>query len=165
MNEISQYPGRLAIQQRVLPAYRAPFFEALAAACAGGLSVFAGQPLPDEQIASAQRLQTAQLVQARNRHLFKVSSPFYQCWQGGFIDWLEALAAGCLDRGSQPALPQHASRGALDARPRPGRLGLGAGSAASERDAGWLAAPLAPGLLAFSGRRYRLQPARRAGIS
>ncbi len=89
LNQPFQYPGRLAIQQRVLPAYRAPFFEALAAACEGGLSLFAGQPLPDEQIASAQRLQAAQLIQARNRHLFKMSSPLYQCWQGGLIEWLE----------------------------------------------------------------------------
>jgi glycosyltransferase involved in cell wall biosynthesis len=89
MNATLQYPSRLAIQQRVLPAYRAPFFDMLAAACAGGLSLFAGLPLPDEQIASAQRLETAQLVQAHNRHLFKVSSPFYQCWQDGLIEWLE----------------------------------------------------------------------------
>lgn len=89
MNETIQFPGRLAVQQRVLPAYRAPFFDAMAAVCTGGLSLFAGQPLPDEQIASAQSLQRAQLVQARNRHLFTLSSPFYQCWQDGLIDWLE----------------------------------------------------------------------------
>ena len=89
MNETLQYPGRLALQQRLLPAYRAPFFEALASACTGGLSLFAGQPLPDEQIAPAQSLQVAQLVQARNRHLFSLSSPFYQCWQPGILDWLE----------------------------------------------------------------------------
>jgi glycosyltransferase involved in cell wall biosynthesis len=90
MSEYLQYPGRLAIQQRVLPAYRAPFFDALVAACVGGLSLFAGQPQPDEQIATTTSLQAAQYVQARNRHLFKVSSPFYQCWQEGFIEWLEA---------------------------------------------------------------------------
>jgi glycosyltransferase involved in cell wall biosynthesis len=89
MNETLQYPGRLALQQRLLPAYRAPFFEALASACTGGLSLFAGQPLPDEQIAPAQSLQVAQLVQAHNRHLFSPSSPFYQCWQAGILDWLE----------------------------------------------------------------------------
>jgi glycosyltransferase involved in cell wall biosynthesis len=89
MNASLQYPGKLAIQQRVLPAYRAAFFEALAAACTGGLSIFAGQPLPDEQITSAQGLQVAQFVQARNRHLFNLRSPFYQCWQDGLIEWLE----------------------------------------------------------------------------
>ncbi len=90
MSDAVQYPARLAIQQRVLPAYRAPFFDALAAACVGGLSLFAGQPLLDEQIPSAHALQVAKLVPARNRHLFNPGSPFYQCWQDGIIDWLES---------------------------------------------------------------------------
>ena len=84
------FPGKLAIQQRVLPAYRAPFFDALAKACQGGLSVFAGQPLPQEQIASASQLQVAQVTSAHNRHFFNPSSPFYQCWQAGLVEWLEA---------------------------------------------------------------------------
>ncbi|OGO37301.1 MAG: hypothetical protein A2W35_02320 [Chloroflexi bacterium RBG_16_57_11] len=83
------FSGRLALQQRVLPAYRAPLFDLLAQRCAGGLSVFAGQPQADEQIASTDRLQVAQLVKARNRHLFRVGSPFYQCWQPGIVAWLE----------------------------------------------------------------------------
>jgi glycosyltransferase involved in cell wall biosynthesis len=85
-----EFPGRLALQQRVLPAYRAPLFDLLAQNCTGGLSVFAGQPLPEEQIAPANRLQSAVLVDARNRHLLSISSPFYQCWQPGIVDWLEA---------------------------------------------------------------------------
>ena len=40
----------MGVIQRVLPAYRAAFFDALAAECAGGLSVFAGQPRPEEMI-------------------------------------------------------------------------------------------------------------------
>jgi len=44
------------LQQRVLPAYRAAFFDALAAACDGGLSVFAGQPTPGEAIQTADHL-------------------------------------------------------------------------------------------------------------
>jgi glycosyltransferase involved in cell wall biosynthesis len=89
LETLEQFPGRLALQQRVLPAYRAPLFEALALRCAGGLNVFAGQPQPGEQIASADRMESAQLVWAHNRHLFTVSSPFYQCWQPGIVDWLE----------------------------------------------------------------------------
>ena len=54
------------------------------------MSVFAGQPQADEQIATADRLQVAQLVEAHNRHLFRVSSPLYQCWQPGIAAWLEA---------------------------------------------------------------------------
>lgn len=83
------FPGRLAVQQRVLPVYRAPFFDALASACSGGLSVFAGKPRPEEHIVSAERLQTARLVQARNLHLFAITSPFFQCWQVGVVDWLQ----------------------------------------------------------------------------
>ncbi len=83
------FPGRLALQQRVLPTYRAPLFDALAQNCAGGLSVFAGQPQAGEQIASADRLQISQFVPAQNRHFLQVGSPFYQCWQPGILDWLE----------------------------------------------------------------------------
>ena len=36
------FPGRVAIQQRVLPAYRVPFFDKLASLCSGGVEVFAG---------------------------------------------------------------------------------------------------------------------------
>ena len=43
MREARRFPGRLGLQQRVLPAYRAPFFDLLAGACQGGLSVFAGE--------------------------------------------------------------------------------------------------------------------------
>jgi glycosyltransferase involved in cell wall biosynthesis len=86
---LNQFPGRLALQQRVLPAYRVDFFDALAAACRGGLSVFAGQPQPGEQIATSDRLSLAKYFPARNRHFLKVSSPFYRCWQDGWIEWLE----------------------------------------------------------------------------
>jgi glycosyltransferase involved in cell wall biosynthesis len=86
---INQYPGRLALQQRVLPAYRAGFFDALASACRGGLSVFAGQPHPGEQIATIDCLDLARYFPTRNHHFLKVSSPFYLCWQDGWIEWLE----------------------------------------------------------------------------
>lgn len=88
-DEQPRYAGKLAIQQRVLPAYRAPFFEALAKACTGGLSLFAGQPQADEQIAAAERFQTAQYARARNWQILRVGSAFYQCWQSGLIEWLE----------------------------------------------------------------------------
>ena len=34
---------KVGLQQRVLPNYRVPFFDALAQACPAGLSVFGGQ--------------------------------------------------------------------------------------------------------------------------
>jgi len=41
---MTTYSGRVGLIQRVLPGYRASFFEMLAMQCQGGLSVFAGQP-------------------------------------------------------------------------------------------------------------------------
>lgn len=83
-----QGPGRVAIQQRVLPAYRAPFLDALAARCLGGLSVFAGSPRPDEAIRMADGLKSATWHRADNIHLF--GGPAYLCRQPGLLTWLEA---------------------------------------------------------------------------
>ena len=47
---MKRFSGRLGVQQRVLPSYRVPFFEMLASACKGGMSLFAGQARPDEGI-------------------------------------------------------------------------------------------------------------------
>jgi glycosyltransferase involved in cell wall biosynthesis len=84
-----RFPGRLGLQQRTFPSYRAPFFEALADACQGGLSVFAGQPAPGENIAPGGKLEKGQLVRAENLNYFPISSPLYQCWQKGLVVWLE----------------------------------------------------------------------------
>ena len=46
------FPGRLGLQQRVLPSYRVPFFDRLASVCEGGLSLFAGRPRAVESILS-----------------------------------------------------------------------------------------------------------------
>jgi glycosyltransferase involved in cell wall biosynthesis len=80
------FHGKLAVQQRVLPPYRAAFFDALAPACAAGLSVFAGEALPAEAIPSG-RLRTAGFVPAHNLHLLR--GPLYLCWQGGLPAWLD----------------------------------------------------------------------------
>jgi len=82
------FRGRLGVQQRVLPAYRARFFELLSDACQSGLSVFAGQPRSGESIPSAAELAGALWAPAHNRHFLDVSSPFYLCWQDGLLDWL-----------------------------------------------------------------------------
>lgn len=83
---MNQYSGKLAVQQRVLPSYRVPFFDLLAESCAGGMSLFAGLPRPEEMIASG-KTQIAKYVEAKNIHLFHAS--FYVCYQQGFINWLE----------------------------------------------------------------------------
>ena len=81
-----RFPGKLAIQQRVLTPYRAAFFDALAQACAGGLSVFAGLPRPEESITTTEALNVARLTSARNLHL--LTGPSYLCFQLGLLNWL-----------------------------------------------------------------------------
>ncbi len=81
------FAGRLGVQQRVLPAYRVPFFERLAQACRGGMSLFAGQPLPGEGILTASDLKMGEFVPARNVHLLR--GAFYLCYQRDLIPWLE----------------------------------------------------------------------------
>lgn len=84
---MANYQGRVGIVQRVLPRYRAPFFDLLAEHCRGGLSIFAGQPRPTESIASVTELRKAEYHASRNRHI--LGGPFYLCIQEGLIDWLE----------------------------------------------------------------------------
>ncbi len=82
-----QFSGRVGIAQRVLPRYRAPFFDLLAQQSQGGLSVFAGQPRAAEAIPSAENLSIAKWQHASNIHLF--AGPVYACYQLGLTDWLE----------------------------------------------------------------------------
>jgi glycosyltransferase involved in cell wall biosynthesis len=83
-----KFNGRLALQQRVIPSYRAPFFDLLAKSCKGGLSLFAGQPLPLENIATAGNFATTDYTTARNHHFLDPQSSLYLCWQDGILDWL-----------------------------------------------------------------------------
>ena len=82
----NRFAGRLALQQRVLPSYRVPFFDMLAQACDGGMSLFAGLPRANEGITNG-KLQVANYAPAKNIHIFNGS--FYLCYQRGLIDWLE----------------------------------------------------------------------------
>lgn len=91
------FKGRLGVIQRVLPSYRAPFFDALAASCMGGMSLFAGLPREDESIATTNQLLIAlaptartgaHYAFARNLHFGSPSSSLYLCYQRGLIDWL-----------------------------------------------------------------------------
>jgi glycosyltransferase involved in cell wall biosynthesis len=83
---MNKYSGRLALQQRVLPSYRVPFFDLLAQSCEGGMSLFAGLPRPVEMIATG-KTQFAKFTQADNVHW--LSGALYFCYQRGFINWLE----------------------------------------------------------------------------
>jgi glycosyltransferase involved in cell wall biosynthesis len=84
---MKHFPGKLALQQRVLPNYRAPFFDLLASACDGGMSLFTGLPRPVEGITVAKELRNAKHVLGNNIHLFRGN--FYLCYQQGLMDWLK----------------------------------------------------------------------------
>ena len=81
-------PIRLGLQQRILPAYRAPFFNALGSACQYGLQVFAGQPREEEAVVSQTHLDSARHIPAKNHHFFSGST--YMLWQGGLTAWLDS---------------------------------------------------------------------------
>jgi len=83
---MSVFSGKVGLIQRVVPNYRAPFFNALGRACTGGLSVFTGKPRPSEMINAVERLEDARLTLGKNLHFFKNS--YYLCIQVGLIDWL-----------------------------------------------------------------------------
>lgn len=99
------FNGRLGIQQRVLPSYRAVFFDSLARACPAGLSVFAGEPLPAEGIDPVDKLQVAHYVKAKNRYFSDPSSPLFVCWQAGFLPWLKSWQPDALIVEANPRYP------------------------------------------------------------
>lgn len=99
------FPGRVGLQQRVIPSYRAVFLETLGNVCAGGLGVFAGKPLPNEGIESVVDLKIAQLTYAENKNLFDPSSSMYVCWQSGFLEWLEEWQPEILIVEANPRYP------------------------------------------------------------
>lgn len=84
---MTRFSGKLSLQQRVLPTYRAPFFDLLASACDGGLSLFTGAPRPNEGITTTDKLQVASYRFGENVHL--LGGSFYLCHQRGVLDWLE----------------------------------------------------------------------------
>lgn len=126
MDSELKFPGRLGLQQRVLPSYRVPFFDRLASACAGGMSLFAGQPRAEESIATASFLRNTQYEVAQNIHLF--SGPFYLCYQRGLLDWLASWDPGALVVEANPRyLSTPAAIRWMRARGRP-VLGWGLGA-------------------------------------
>ncbi len=139
------FDGRLSVQQRVLPRYRLPFFELLANACTEGVSLFAGQPRPQEAIAvvEARQIQKENLryVEGRNVHLLHGS--LYLCYQRGVLKWLreEQPAALIVEANARYLSTPGAARW-MHARTRP-VIGWGLG------------APTPDGFLAGLRRKWR----------
>ena len=95
-----RFPGKLALQQRVLPVYRAPFFDLLASACEQGMSLFTGLPRPAEGITVAKQLQITDYKLGENIHLF--NGGFYLCYQRGLINWIESWNPDALIAEANP---------------------------------------------------------------
>jgi glycosyltransferase involved in cell wall biosynthesis len=95
----THYRGRLGLQQRVLPNYRVPFFDMLAAACDGGLSVFAGRARTNEGITEGQ-LHLAQRATADNIHI--LGGSLYLCQQRGLLKWLASWDPSALIMEANP---------------------------------------------------------------
>ncbi len=81
-------PYRLGVIQRVLPAYRVPFFDGLARACAGGLGLVSR--------AAARRMNSSKRAARRKRRVYSrpttstcCAGPLYVCRQAGVRAWLE----------------------------------------------------------------------------
>jgi glycosyltransferase involved in cell wall biosynthesis len=118
--------GRLAIQQRVLPIYRVPFFSSLAINCPAGMELFAGKPRTSEAIETAEHLDEGRYVQTKNIHLLKGS--LYACMQPGFLDWLEKFQPDVLIIEANPRnLSTTRAVGWMHARNRP-VIGWGLGA-------------------------------------
>ncbi len=137
---MKKFPARLAVQQRVLPFYRVPFFELLADACEGGLTVFAGEPRSKEHIVTATSLRNIPYKTQKNIHLFGGS--FYLCYQPNLLNWLVESDPAALILEANPRYPAStAAIGWMRARKRP--------------VVGWgLGAPLRTG--AFSGVQQKI---------
>ena len=86
LTSLRQFPGRAAVQQRVLPHYRAAFFDNLAVRCDEGLDLFAGMPRAAESIQTAEALASVRWSRGQNVHL--LGGRAYLCVQRGLEAWL-----------------------------------------------------------------------------
>lgn len=126
------FKGKLALQQRVLPTYRVPFFDLLASHCEGGMSLFAGLARPEEMIAGG-TTQRARHVEAKNVHLF--GGRYYLCYQQGFVNWLEEWNPDALIMEANPRYL--ASSSAVSWMHKHGRRVFGWGLGAPKQNRLW----------------------------
>ena len=95
------------LMQRVCAGYRVPLFDILDETLPGGLSLYAGDPRPDEMIDQSRKPQKAAFYHARNRHLF--SGRFYLCVQQDVLDWLREADPQLLIMEANMRYPSNAS--------------------------------------------------------
>ena len=76
----------VGLMQRVCAGYRVPLFDTLAETLPGGLSLYAGDPRPEEMIDTSKKPEKAAFWHAENMHLF--SGKFYLCYQRDVLNWL-----------------------------------------------------------------------------
>ncbi len=126
------FKGKLALQQRVLPSYRVPFFDLLASHCEGGMNLFAGKARPAEMIAGG-TTNIAKHVEAENIHL--LGGAFYLCYQKGFVNWLEEWDPDALILEANPRYL--ASPSAVSWMHKRGRRVLGWGLGATKQSGLW----------------------------
>lgn len=128
MPEQPRFRGHLGLQQRVVPDYRAAFFDRLASVAGRGLDVFAGQPRPEEGIITADHLAVARMTLGRNRHLMR--GALYLCAQPELEGWLASADPDALILEANPRyLSNRAAARWMHRRGRP-VIGWGLGSAA-----------------------------------
>lgn len=131
---MSDIPCRLGLQQRVFPSYRASFFELLAQSIAGGFSLFAGEPRPEEAVQTTTHLTHGSFIQARNIHIGRGVA--YFCYQSNLLDWLKSWQPDILILEANPRyLQTPAAVRWMRTRRRP-VIGWGLGA---PPQAGWLA--------------------------
>ena len=97
---MAEIQKKIAIQQRVLPSYRIPFFDALASECEQGLSVFAGEPRRSEGLDYGTRPAVAKFYPGKNTHLF--DGQLYLCRQAGIMTWLRSWQPDVLIMEANP---------------------------------------------------------------
>ena len=153
MTGVRRFPGRVALQQRVLPRYRAAFFDSLAAGCGRGLDLFAGTPRASEAILTADGLARARWSRAQNDHL--LGGRAYFCVQRGLEAWLAGSDPDLLVLEANPRyLSSPRAIAWMERRGRP-VMGWGLGAPGTGLLAGWFRSRFLrrlSGVIAYSTR-------------
>jgi glycosyltransferase involved in cell wall biosynthesis len=96
---------RICIIQRVLPAYRIPFFEKLAGDQKQRLFLFAGRPRKEEGIVVGTRVRGMECSNAQN--LYFLGKNGGVCWQKGLLRWLRECRPDIIIFEANPRLLSH----------------------------------------------------------